>query len=54
MGIMIIPYVSSLSEDALSAVPSSLRQASYGLGASKFQTSFKVFSLQQHLVLQLR
>lgn len=42
MGIMIIPYVSSLSEDALSAVPSSLRQASYGLGASKFQTSFKV------------
>lgn len=42
MGIMIIPYVSSLSEDALSAVPYSLRQASYGLGASKFQTSFKV------------
>ena len=42
MGIMIIPYVSSLSEDALSSVPNSLRQASYGLGASKFQTSFKV------------
>ena len=43
MGIMIIPYVSSLSEDALSAVPYSLRQASYGLGASKFhRTSFKV------------
>ena len=41
MGIMIIPFISSsLSEDALSAVPYSLRQASYGLGASKFQTSF--------------
>lgn len=42
MGIMIIPFVSSLSEDALSSVPSSLREASYGMGATKFQTSFKV------------
>lgn len=42
MGIMIIPYITSLSEDALRAVPSSLREASYGLGANKFQTAFKV------------
>lgn len=42
MGIMIIPMISSLSEDALYAVPSSLREASYGIGATRFQTSFKV------------
>ena len=42
MGIMIIPYVSSLSEDALSAVPNSLRKASFGMGSTKFQTSFRV------------
>jgi len=42
MGIMIIPVISSLSEDALSAVPKSLREASYGMGATKFQTSFRV------------
>jgi len=42
MGIMIIPMISSLSEDALYAVPTSLREASYGIGASRFQTSFRV------------
>ena len=42
MGIMIIPMVSSLSEDALYAVPKSLREASYGMGATRFQTAFKV------------
>jgi len=42
MGIMIIPFVSSLSEDALDAVPDSLRQASYGMGSTKFQTAFRV------------
>ena len=42
MGIMIIPFISSLSEDALSAVPKSLREASYGMGATRLQTSFKV------------
>ncbi|NGP89948.1 phosphate ABC transporter permease subunit PstC [Fodinibius halophilus] len=42
MGIMIIPFVSSLSEDALSSVPDSLRQASFGMGSTKFQTAFKV------------
>ncbi len=42
MGIMIIPFVSSLSEDALAAVPNSLRQASYGMGSTRFQTAFRV------------
>ena len=42
MGIMIIPFISSLSEDALSSVPKSLRESSYALGATKLQTSFKV------------
>lgn len=42
MGIMIIPFISSLSEDALHAVPNSLREASFGMGATKLQTSFKV------------
>jgi phosphate transport system permease protein len=39
VGILIIPMVSSLSEDAMSAVPESLRQAGYGLGATKFDVS---------------
>ena len=42
MGIMIIPLISSLSEDALYAVPKSLREASFGMGATRFQTSFRV------------
>lgn len=42
MGIMIIPLISSMSEDALYAVPKSLREASYGMGATRFQTAFKV------------
>lgn len=42
MGIMIIPLITSLSEDALYAVPKSLREASYGMGATRFQTAFKV------------
>lgn len=42
MGVMIIPVISSLSEDALYAVPKSLREASFGMGATKFQTSFLV------------
>jgi phosphate transport system permease protein len=39
VGIMIIPMVSSLSEDAMSAVPDSLRQAGYGMGATKFEVT---------------
>ena len=42
MGIMIIPIISSLSEDALRAVPSSLREASYGMGSTRLQTAFRV------------
>jgi len=42
MGIMIIPMVSSLSEDALFAIPKTLKEASYGMGATRFQTAFKV------------
>lgn len=42
MGIMIIPMISSLSEDAMYAVPKSMKEASYGMGATKFQTAFKV------------
>ncbi|MBE2271305.1 MAG: phosphate ABC transporter permease subunit PstC [Anaerolinea sp.] len=42
MGIMILPTISSMSEDALSAVPRALREASYGLGATKFETVIKV------------
>lgn len=42
MGIMIIPYVSSLSEDAMRAVPMSLREGSYAMGATRFQTAMRV------------
>ena len=42
MGIMIIPYVSSLSDDAISAVPKTLREGSLALGATRLQTSFQV------------
>lgn len=42
MGIMILPLVSSMSEDALSSVPRSLREASYGLGATRLETAVQV------------
>ncbi len=42
MGIMILPLVSSLSEDAMNAVPVSLREASQALGATRFETSTRV------------
>ena len=42
MGLMIIPMVSSLSEDAMLAVPRSLRQAAYALGATRFEVSTKI------------
>jgi len=42
MGIMILPLISSMSEDALSAVPRSLREASYALGATKLETAVRV------------
>ncbi|HZL92468.1 MAG TPA: phosphate ABC transporter permease subunit PstC [Vicinamibacterales bacterium] len=42
MGIMILPLVSSLSEDAMQSVPRGLREGSYALGATKMQTSVRV------------
>jgi phosphate transport system permease protein len=42
MGIMIIPYVSSISEDAMRAVPMALREGSYAMGATRFQTAIRV------------
>lgn len=42
VGLMIVPMVSSLSEDVLSAVPRGLREAAYGLGATKFEVSTRV------------
>lgn len=42
MGVMIIPYVASLSEDAMRAVPMSLREGSYAMGATRLQTAIRV------------
>lgn len=42
VGILIVPLISSLAEDAMSAVPDSLRQAAYGLGASKLEVSLRI------------
>lgn len=42
MGILILPLVSSMSEDALSAVPRSLREAAYGVGATKLETATQI------------
>lgn len=42
VGILIVPLVSSMSEDALHAVPNGLRQAAYGLGATKLETAIRV------------
>ncbi len=42
MGIMIIPFVSSLSDDVITAVPQSMREGSYGLGATKSETIKRV------------
>ncbi len=42
IGILVVPLVSSMSEDALSAVPNALRQASYGLGATRLETAVRI------------
>jgi phosphate transport system permease protein len=42
MGVMIIPYVSSISEDAMRAVPMHIREGSYAMGATRFQTALRV------------
>ncbi|APR05759.1 phosphate ABC transporter permease subunit PstC [Thauera chlorobenzoica] len=42
IGVMIVPYISSVAEDAMRAVPMALREASYATGATRFQTAIKV------------
>jgi len=42
IGILTLPLISSMAEDALSAVPMSLREAAYGLGATKFETAIRI------------
>lgn len=42
MGIMIVPYVSSVSEDAMRAVPMEIKEGSYAMGATRLQTAFRV------------
>ncbi len=42
MGIMITPIISSMSEDALSAVPRALREGAYGLGATRFEVATRI------------
>lgn len=42
MGIAIVPYISSLSEDAMRAVPMSLREGAYAMGSTRFQTAVRV------------
>jgi phosphate transport system permease protein len=42
MGFMVVPTIASVAEDAMSAVPASLREGSFGLGANRLQTSLRV------------
>ncbi len=42
MGLMIIPYIASLSEDAMRAVPGALREGSFAMGATRLETAFRV------------
>lgn len=42
MGIMIVPYIASVAEDAMRAVPMSMREGSYAMGATRFQTAIRV------------
>ncbi|MDX2275461.1 MAG: phosphate ABC transporter permease subunit PstC [Hyphomonadaceae bacterium] len=42
MGLMIIPYIASLSEDAMRSVPRSMREGSYAMGATRLETAFRV------------
>lgn len=42
MGLMIIPYIASLSEDAMRAVPRAMREGSFAMGATRLETAFRV------------
>ena len=49
MGVMLIPTIASLSEDAMSAVPQALRDGAYGLGADRLQVSTRVVAARGDL-----
>ena len=51
--IMVLPTIARISDDAITAVPLELREASYALGASRMQTIFKVLFQQQNLGFSL-
>ncbi len=42
IGIMVVPYIASVAEDAMRAVPMSMREGSYAMGATRFQTAIRV------------
>ena len=44
MGIMILPYIASVAEDAMRAVPMAMREGAYAMGATRFQTAVKVIT----------
>ena len=44
MGIMIVPYIASLAEDSMRAVPMSMREGAYAMGATRFQTAIRVIT----------
>jgi len=44
MGVMIVPYIASVSEDAMRAVPMAMREGAYAMGATRFQTAIKVIA----------
>ncbi len=44
MGIMIVPYIASVSEDAMRAVPMAMREGAYAMGATRFQTAIRVIA----------
>lgn len=44
MGVMIVPYIASMAEDAMRAVPMNMREGSYAMGATRFQTALRVVS----------
>jgi len=44
MGIMIVPYIASLAEDSMRAVPMAMREGAYAMGATRFQTAIRVIT----------
>ena len=44
MGVMIVPYIASLAEDSMRAVPMAMREGAYAMGATRFQTSIRVIT----------